>query len=72
MGLSVAASSFDSNAFVADDVPAAAAVEDESFAIIAACDSRFSSYADEHVADSVRDTYRVREHDQEQRHQQQQ
>ena len=30
-----------------------AAVEEESFALIEACDSKFSSYTGEHVADSV-------------------
>ena len=62
MRLSAAAatSSFDGNAFAADEVAAGAAVEEESFALIAACDSKFWSYAGELVAASVGDTHRVR------------
>ena len=62
MGLSAAAatSSFAGSAFAVDEVAAGAAVEEESFALIAACDSKLSSYAGEHVAASVGDTHRGR------------
>jgi len=50
LSAAAAASSFAGNAFAADEFAAGATVEEESFALIAACDSKLLIYAGEYAA----------------------